>query len=80
MTTGQDADQKFQDELCWCIDFLESQLQSKRLTDKQAKDISKAITSLKSSKNPLAKKRQLMRIHCGDYRAKMAKEDFKMSK
>lgn len=74
-------EQKFQEELCWCIDHLESNLQSKKLSEKQIKDISKTISSLKNKKNPLAKKRQLMRVSCGDYREKMAKDDqkFKMN-
>ena len=37
--------------------------------------MTKAITSLKNPKNPLPKKRQLMRVHCGDYRTKMTKEE-----
>ena len=37
--------------------------------------MSKAIQSLKNPKNPLPKKRQLMRVHCGDYRTKMTKEE-----
>ena len=46
-----------------------------------AKDISKGISSLKNSKNPLPKKRQLMRVLCGNYREKMTQEDqnFKLS-
>ena len=70
-----EQDQTFQEELSWCIEYLETLLESKRMSEKQAKDISKAIMSLKNSKNPLAKKRQLMRVHCGDYRTKMTKED-----
>ena len=70
-----EQDQTFQEELSWCIEYLETLLESKRMSEKQAKDISKAIMSLKNSKNPLAKKRQLMRVHCGDYRTKMNKED-----
>ena len=46
-----------------------------RLLFISAKDMSKAITSLKNPKNPLPKKRQLMRVHCGDYRTKMTKEE-----
>ena len=63
--------QKFQEELCWCIDYLETNLRTKKLSEKQSKDLVKTISSLKNTKNPLAKKRQVMRI----YRAKMAKEE-----
>ena len=47
-----------------------------------ARDISKAISSLRSTKNPLPKKRQVMRTSCGNYREKMQLEEknFKMSK
>ena len=74
--------QKFQEELCWCIDYLETNLRTKKLSEKQSKDLVKTISSLKNTKNPLAKKRQVMRISCGDYREKMAKEEkeFKLSK
>ena len=74
--------QKFQEELSWCIDYLETNLRTKKLSEKQSKDLVKTISSLKNTKNPLAKKRQVMRISCGDYRAKMAKEEkeFKLSK
>ena len=74
--------QKFQEELCWCIDYLETNLRTKKLSEKQSKDLVKTISSLKNTKNPLAKKRQVMRLSCGDYRAKMAKEEkeFKLSK
>ena len=81
--TSEDlTDSKFQEELSWCIENIEINLQTKKLSEKQAKDIVKTISSLKNPKNPLAKKRQLMRVSCGDYRAKMIKEDksFKMSK
>lgn len=79
--TSEDlTDSKFQEELSWCIENIEINLQTKKLSEKQAKDIVKTISSLKNPKNPLAKKRQLMRVSCGDYRAKMIKEDksFKM--
>ena len=74
--------QKFQEELIWCIDYLETNLRTKKLSEKQSRDLVKTISSLKNTKNPLAKKRQVMRISCGDYRAKMAKEEkeFKLSK
>ena len=43
-----------------------------------AKDTQKTINILKSSSQPMVKKRQVMRAAFGDYRAKMADEEKKM--
>ena len=79
MTSTSDSqdnfEQKFQEELSWCIEYLETNLRTKKLSEKQSKDLVKTISSLKNSKNPLPKKRQLMRVSCGDYRAKMVQEE-----
>ena len=34
-----------------------------------------ALRALSNPKTALVKKRQLMRVHCGDYRKKMAQEE-----
>lgn len=46
------------------------------------KDTVQAIKSLQNPKAPLVRKRQLMRLKCGDYRAKMEAENkqFKLGK
>ena len=77
----ENFEQKFQEELCWCIDYLQTNLQTKKLSEKQSKEMTKTISTLKNPKTSLVKKRQLMRVSCGDYRAKMSKEDkeFKLS-
>ena len=97
--TNNSEDDKFNEELHWCIEYLELKLP--KAGEKQgtkptfliflhtknelyfftARDISKAISSLRSTKNPLPKKRQVMRTSCGNYREKMQLEEknFKMS-
>jgi hypothetical protein len=40
----------------------------------------KVLTVLKSNSQPIIRKRQLMRTHFGDYRAKMATEEKKLAK
>jgi len=69
------SERVFQEELWWCIDYLEENLRIKKLSEKQTKSTIKTISWLKNSNIPYGKKRQLMRVSCGDYRAKMAKED-----
>ena len=57
--------------IIWKSRNLKKNLRTEKLSEKQSKDLVKTILSLKNTKNPLAKKRQVMRI----YRAKMAKEE-----
>lgn len=40
----------------------------------------KVLTVLKNNNQPMIRKRQLMRTHFGDYRAKMAAEEKKLAK
>lgn len=40
----------------------------------------KVLTVLKNNNQPTIRKRQLMRTHFGDYRAKMAAEEKKLAK
>lgn len=40
----------------------------------------KVLTVLKNNNQPVIRKRQLMRTHFGDYRAKMAAEEKKLVK
>lgn len=77
-STNQDSDTQAELELCWCIQQLETNLNSGKLNEKQSSDCSKHINILKSNTQPIIKKRQLMRSLFGDYRAKMADEDRKM--
>ncbi|XP_055390353.1 UPF0488 protein CG14286 [Condylostylus longicornis] len=74
-----EADCQFELELCWCIQQLENSLSSGKLNDKQIQATEKTIKTLKSSTQPVIKKRQLMRSTFGDYRAKMNEEEKKYS-
>lgn len=67
-------------ELDWCIEQLELGLRSQKGTPKQKEEASRALKTLRSSKAPLAKKRQVMRAMNGDYRKKMEEEKSKQFK
>ncbi|XP_070164983.1 UPF0488 protein CG14286 [Polyergus mexicanus] len=75
-----DVEDKFELELCWCIQQLEASLTSGKLQEKQVQDLSKQLNSLKSNTAPLIKKRQIMRNALGDYREKMAEDERKLSR
>lgn len=82
-TTGrldEESENKFELELCWCIQQLEVTLQTAQLPDKQSRDVNKNLNALRSSNVPLIKKRQIMRTTFGDYRAKMQKDEVKYGK
>ncbi|CAL8283439.1 unnamed protein product [Merluccius merluccius] len=74
------AEQQLQRELDWCIEKLELGLRTQKGTPKQKEDASRALKILRSSKAPLAKKRQVMRAMTGDYRKKMEEEKEKQMK
>uniref|UniRef100_A0A3P9PXQ6 Zgc:112185 n=2 Tax=Poecilia reticulata TaxID=8081 RepID=A0A3P9PXQ6_POERE len=61
-------------ELNWCIEQLQLGMTSQKGTPKQKEEASRALKTLRSSKAPLVKKRQLMRALTGDYRKKMEEE------
>ncbi|XP_072751789.1 UPF0488 protein CG14286 [Anoplolepis gracilipes] len=75
-----EVEDKFELELCWCIQQLEASLASSKLQHKQAQDLNKQLQSLKSNTAPLIKKRQIMRNTLGDYREKMAEDERKLSR
>ncbi|XP_026764936.2 UPF0488 protein CG14286 [Galleria mellonella] len=82
-TEAADTDEsmrQFQLELCWCIQQLERSLADKKGNDKQMQEAWKVLTVLKNNNQPIIRKRQLMRTHFGDYRAKMAAEEKKLAK
>lgn len=98
--SDSEADRQLELELCWCIQTLETSLDTGKLNAKQGKillnfnytfsvlliaqyleiaqDTDKTIKLLKSSTQPIIKKRQIMRASFGDYRAKMAEEEKKL--
>ncbi|XP_076294881.1 UPF0488 protein CG14286 [Lasioglossum baleicum] len=76
----QEAEDQFELELCWCIQQLETCLNSGKLSDKQAQDTTRSLNVLKSNMAPLVKKRQVMRNALGNYREKMALEEQKHRK
>ncbi|XP_019866500.1 UPF0488 protein CG14286 isoform X2 [Aethina tumida] len=75
-----ELEQQFEVELCWCIQQLQLALKSGKLNNKQVQDHTKTLNTLMSNSTPLVKKRQVMRLSFGDYRAKMAAEDKKLSR
>ncbi|XP_041829973.1 UPF0488 protein C8orf33 homolog [Melanotaenia boesemani] len=67
-------------QLDWCIEQLELGLKTQKGTPKQKEEASRSLKTLRSSKAPLAKKRQVMRAMTGDYRKKMEDEKSKQFK
>ncbi|KAM8837522.1 UPF0488 protein C8orf33 homolog [Spinachia spinachia] len=61
-------------QLDWCIEQLECSMRTHKIAPKQKEEASRALKTLRSSKAPLAKKRQVMRAMSGDYRKKMDEE------
>ncbi|XP_074519598.1 UPF0488 protein C8orf33 homolog [Halichoeres trimaculatus] len=74
------AEEQLNRQLDWCIEQLELGLKSQKATQKQKEEASHALKTLRSSKAPLAKKRQVMRAMTGDYRKKMEAEKSKQHK
>ncbi|XP_072168298.1 uncharacterized protein [Diadema setosum] len=68
---------KFQKELCWCIQQLELGLVNMKPNAQQAQEAERLLKILKSSKAPMARKRQIMRASFGNYRARMQQEEKK---
>ncbi|XP_028332494.1 UPF0488 protein C8orf33 homolog [Gouania willdenowi] len=74
------AEKQLSRQLDWCIEQLERGLMSQKGTPKQKEEASRALKTLRSSKAPLVKKRQVMRAMAGDYRQKMTEEKSKQFK
>ncbi|XP_061392368.1 UPF0488 protein CG14286 [Musca vetustissima] len=73
-----EADRQFELELCWCVQQLETALNTGKLSQKVAEDTVKNLKILKG-RHPIIKKRQVMKASMGDYRSKMKEEEKKMS-
>ncbi|GFS08589.1 UPF0488 protein C8orf33 homolog [Elysia marginata] len=71
------TDEKFHDELRWCISQLELGFQRQDPNSRQALEAVKILKILRSPKAPLVKKRQAMRNALGDYRKKMKESEKK---
>ncbi|KAK5850693.1 hypothetical protein PBY51_001548 [Eleginops maclovinus] len=78
--TALSAEAQLNRQLDWCIEQLESGMGTQKGTPKQKEETSRALKTLRSSKAPLAKKRQVMRAMTGDYRKKMDEEKSKQHK
>ncbi|KAM9715950.1 UPF0488 protein C8orf33 homolog [Menidia menidia] len=68
------SEEELNRQLDWCIEQLELGMKSQKGTPKQKEEASRALKTLRSSKAPLVKKRQVMRAMTGDYRKKMEDE------
>ena len=62
-------------EVAWCLESLARQLEGGKLGDRKAKEVRKVVRLIKDEGTKLPQRRQLMRTHCGDYRAKMKGEE-----
>ncbi|XP_068614517.1 UPF0488 protein C8orf33 homolog [Brachionichthys hirsutus] len=76
----ESAEEQLNRQLDWCIEQLELGMKSKKGTQKQKEEASRALKTLRSSKAPHVKKRQVMRAMTGDYRRKMEEEKGKQYK
>ncbi|KAK0078597.1 hypothetical protein PV325_002315 [Microctonus aethiopoides] len=76
----QEAENKFELELCWCIQQLELGINNGNFSEKQMKGTQKSLDLLKNNNTSLIHKRQIMRTTFGDYRMKMLQEEKKHSK
>ncbi|KAK9530544.1 hypothetical protein VZT92_012040 [Zoarces viviparus] len=74
------AEEQLNRQLDWCMEQLELGMGSQKSTPKQKEEASRGLKTLRSSKAPLAKKRQVMRAMTGDYRKKMDEEKSKQYK
>ncbi|XP_028823027.1 UPF0488 protein C8orf33 homolog [Denticeps clupeoides] len=79
-TSDLTPEQQLSRELDWCIEQLELGLRTQKTTPKQKEEAAQALRTLRSSKAPLVKKRQVMRAVAGDYRTKMEQEREKQFK
>ncbi|KAG5898025.1 hypothetical protein JTB14_001738 [Gonioctena quinquepunctata] len=79
-TISPELEQKFEIELCWCIQQLQTALKSGKLNNRQVQDHTKSLNTLMSNSAPMVKKRTVMRSCFGDYREKMAAEEKKTSR
>ncbi|KAG7506732.1 ankyrin repeat and SAM domain-containing protein 3 [Solea senegalensis] len=78
--TELSAEEQLNRQLDWCMEQLELGMKSQKGTPKQKEEASRALKTLRSSKAPLVKKRQVMRAMTGEYRKKMEEEKNKQFK
>uniref|UniRef100_A0A3B3ZME7 Uncharacterized protein n=1 Tax=Periophthalmus magnuspinnatus TaxID=409849 RepID=A0A3B3ZME7_9GOBI len=76
----ESTEEQLQRQLDWCIEQLELGMKSQKASPKQKEEASRALKTLRSSKAPLVKKRQVMSAMAGDYRKKMEEEKNKQFK
>ncbi|XP_051538023.1 UPF0488 protein C8orf33 homolog [Myxocyprinus asiaticus] len=74
VSTELTPDEQLSRELDWCIEQLELGLRTQKTSSKQREEAGRALKTLRSSKAPLVKKRQVMRAVSGDYRKKMEED------
>ncbi|KAJ8399817.1 hypothetical protein AAFF_G00405470 [Aldrovandia affinis] len=79
-TGALSTEQQLVRELDWCIEQLELGLRTQKSSPKQMEEAGRALKTLRNSKAPLVKKRQVMRTMFGDYRKKMEDDKAKQVK
>ncbi|KAH9376898.1 hypothetical protein HPB48_002787 [Haemaphysalis longicornis] len=75
----QDAQEKFERELRWCIEQLDISLTQTDAKKKIYSEHMRALQTLKNEKAPVAKKRQVMSMTLGNYREKMKQQEAKFA-
>ncbi|XP_015919022.1 UPF0488 protein C8orf33 homolog [Parasteatoda tepidariorum] len=71
---SEEEEFSLEEQVFWCIKNIEQKLQVKNMNPKQAKSLLQSLKVLANEKTPLIKKRQVMRMTCGDYRTSMQDE------
>lgn len=77
--TEEDAREKFERELRWCIEQLDISLTQTDAKKKIHSEHMRALQTLKNDKAPVAKKRQVMSMTLGNYREKMKQQEAKFA-
>ncbi|XP_077533281.1 UPF0488 protein CG14286 [Haemaphysalis longicornis] len=75
----EDAQEKFERELRWCIEQLDISLTQTDAKKKIYSEHMRALQTLKNEKAPIAKKRQVMSMTLGNYREKMKQQEAKFA-
>ena len=75
MSDSEVDGERLQLERLWCLQQVETQLESGKLSEKKVKEARQARKLLRQANTPLVRLRQAMRVACPDYREKMRAEE-----
>ncbi|CAN7985598.1 unnamed protein product, partial [Ixodes hexagonus] len=73
----EDVQERFERELCWCVEQLNITLSETDPNKKKYSEHQRALQTLQNPKAPMVKKRQVMSTTLGNYRDKMKQQESK---